>query len=247
MFTELKVPFLNFKTIKISKRLILHYFYSFTIYTYVMYVDYIPRLSPLKNFSTPVRSLFPTLLYPHILLHDLLCRINPLHGWLFTWARATFQWLYYKNMILLPQPPLTSYSSSRRNGALVLCPLSIGLLTVLVSSQSCAGHHQCGAVSFWVKQPCHVQGTMFPSILPIVWLSISFVISHFLRFPESWWGLYRCPMYDWGHKSYLFLALSQVKSFCIIILDVIFILLSLKSVYNIKNLWNTKLLHYHFS
>lgn len=60
MFTGLKVPFLNFITIKISKTLILHYFYSFTIYTYVMYVDHIPRLSSLKNFSTPVRSLFPT-------------------------------------------------------------------------------------------------------------------------------------------------------------------------------------------
>lgn len=85
MFTEFKVPFLNFKTIKISKTLILRYFYSFTIYMYVMYVDHISRLFSLKNFPTPVKSLFPTNpLYLHILLHDILCIINPLHRWLFT-------------------------------------------------------------------------------------------------------------------------------------------------------------------
>lgn len=92
-------------------------------------------------------------------------------------------WSHFPSHHLLPIAPQGGM------GPLVPCPLSIGLLTVLVSSGSCAGRHRCGAVSFWVKLPCHVQRTMFPGVLPIVWLSFSFVISHFLRFPESWWGL----------------------------------------------------------
>lgn len=86
-----------------------------------------------------------------------------------------------KNMIPLPQLPLTSCSSSRRNGAF---SSSSPIHWILVSSGSCAGHHQCGAISFWVKEPCHVQRTMFPVFHPILWLSFSFVLPHFPQIPR---------------------------------------------------------------